>query len=151
MDNKTHQSDIIKHILKEGNYYISVSGQLPGEVDVFTSMDDAAHKFSWDDGVATIDNTKYPCPDYAVPANFDAFLTSLCDRYKFHKPYVKFDTEISFPKPSKLENLQQFDYLYKDIERNGLKPHHIALARESKLSSGLKSLLKIHYDISIKD
>lgn len=151
MDHQKHQSNIIKKILKDGDYYISVSGTTPGHYEIFTSMDQTTHKFQWSDGLLNMDNKKYACPDYAVSVIFDTYLNTLCDRYKFHRPYIDFNEKFGLPSPNRVENLQQFEYLYRDIEKRGLQPQHIALAKETTLFPGLQSLLKIKYDIDIKE
>lgn len=151
MDHQKHQSDIIKKILKDGNYYISVSGKTPGNYEIFTSMDQTKHKFQWSEDLLSIDGDKYTCPDYAVSSVFDAYLNAICEKYNFHRPYIDFNEQFGLPLPKKVESLQQFEYIYKDIERRGLQPQHVALAKETTLFPGLQSLLKIRYDIDIKE
>lgn len=149
MDNQKYQSDIISKILQDGDFYISVSGISPGHIEVFTSMDKKTHTFEWSDGILCIDKKGYPCPDYALRSIFDSYLESLCAQHKFHKPFINM-TNIAFPIPNKVENLSQFEYLYKDIEKRGLQPQHVSLAKDTIIFPGLQSLLKIKYDIDAK-
>jgi hypothetical protein len=150
MDNQKYKSNLIHNILKQGDYYISVSGKTDESWEVFSSIDKKTHHISWFDGVINIDSNSHACPDYAVPQTLDSFIQKVCDQNQFKKEFVEFNNAPVFPKHERLEKANQLDYIYKDMMRKGLQPYHISLARDTDILYGLCSILKTYYDIEIK-
>jgi hypothetical protein len=145
MDRKQSMSNLIPDILKEGKFYISVQ-QTDNKIDIYSAIDDKHYLFIYDDQCIHINERIIKCPEYAIESIFRSYLTSICGKYNFHEPYVIYESPLNFNQ--QVENKKDFDYIYKDIIRHGLRPYHVALAKENLILKGLQVLLEVYYDLN---
>lgn len=139
-------------ILRQADYYISIEEISIDAMSIYVSWlkkeyiiehilgeNETLIKCCWS-------NKILHSPNYAVKDIIDSIIRKICIEHVYPPGFVikENNPDIftkNFPKQ------EDFHYIYDNILKNGLQPHHIKLSQETNLYGGIKVLLKSYYEI----